>query len=128
MMQFDVETRKNRPYDESESGARYLVLGDFGGGSTEPLTVDRDNIDDVLSRLEVKLAGLPLRGIEDFHPDHLYARMDEFAGLREAAEGETPAEREPRSPQANLQEILRPASLLEQIVEGGEDPFQKYVR
>ena len=126
-MQFEVEARKSRPRADSESGSRYLVLGDFGGRSTEPLTVDRDNIDDVLSRLEVKLAGLRLREVEDFHPDNLYGRMDEFAGLR-AGPGEEAAPERPRStPRADIEEILRPSSLLEQIT-GGGDPFQQYVR
>jgi type VI secretion system protein ImpC len=127
MMQFEVEARKSRPRADSGSAARYLLLGDFGGRSTEPLTVDRDNIDDVLSRLEVKLAGLRLREVEDFHPDHLFARMDEFAGLRSAPETETAPERPRSAPRADIEEILRPSSLLEQITSGG-DPFQQYVR
>jgi type VI secretion system protein ImpC len=126
MMQFDVEARRSRPRADSESVAHYLVLGDFGGRSTEPLTVDRDNIDAVLTRLEVTLAGLSIRAVEDFHPDRLYVRMDEFAGLRQGEE--EPAPERPRSaPRADLEEILRPSSLLEQIT-GGGDPFQQYVR
>jgi type VI secretion system protein ImpC len=126
MMQFDVEARKSRPRADSESVARYLVLGDFGGRSAEPLTVDRDNIDAVLTRLEVTLAGLRMRGVEDFHPDNLYARMDEFAALRSEEEEPAP-ERSGSTPRADLEEILRPSSLLEQIT-GGGDPFQQYVR
>lgn len=127
MMQFEVEARKARPRADSESAARYLVLGDFGGRSTEPLTVDRDNIDDILSRLDVTLGGLRLREVEDFHPDRLYSRMDEFAALREAAPEETAPEHPRSAPRADLEEILRPSSLLEQIT-GGGDPFQQYVR
>src|SRR5579871_1802318 len=125
MMQFEVEARRSRPRASTEAD-RYLVLGDFGGRATEPLTVDRDNIDDVLSRLEVKLGGLRLREIEDFHPDRLYTRMDEFAALRDTPEDDAPPE-PTRAPKANLEEILRPSSLLEQITSGG-DPFQQYVR
>jgi type VI secretion system protein ImpC len=126
MMQFEVEARKSRPRADAEPGARYLVLGDFGGRSTDPLTVDRDNIDDVLKRLEVTLAGLRLREVEDFHPDNLYSRMDEFAALRPAEEEPAP-ERPSSAPRADLEEILRPSSLIDQIV-GGGDPFQQYVR
>jgi type VI secretion system protein ImpC len=126
MMQFEAEARKSRLRADSESSARYLVLGDFGGRSTEPLTVDRDNIDAVLARLEVTLAELRMRGVEDFHPDNLYARMDEFAGLRSEEEEPAPA-RSGSTPRADLEEILRPSSLLEQIT-GGGDPFQQYVR
>jgi type VI secretion system protein ImpC len=127
MVPFEVEARQSRLRADSEAGARYLILGDFGGRSTEPLTIARDNIDDVLARLDVTLAGLRIREVEDFHPDNLYARMDEFAALRERAEQDEPAERHRSTPRADLEEILRPSSLLERIVDGG-DPFEQYVR
>jgi type VI secretion system protein ImpC len=127
MMQFEVEAKSSRPRSDSESGARYLVLGDFGGRSTEPLTLDRDNLDDVLSRLDVSVSGIRIREVEDFHPDHLYYRLDEFAALRDSGAEGTPAESPRSTPHADIEEILRPGSLLEQIA-GGGDPFQQYVR
>ena len=48
MIEFDVEARRSKPSADQGSKTRYLLLGDFGGRATEPLTVDRDNIDDVL--------------------------------------------------------------------------------
>jgi type VI secretion system protein ImpC len=127
MMQFEVEAKSSRPRTGSESGARYLVLGDFGGRPTEPLTVDRDSLDDVLSRLDVSVSGIRMREVEDFHPDHLYHRLDEFAALRESGAEQAPAEGPRSTPYADIEEILRPGSLLEQIA-GGGDPFQQYVR
>jgi type VI secretion system protein ImpC len=127
MMQFEVEAKSSRPRTDSESGARYLVLGDFGGRATEPLTVDRDNLDDVLSRLDVSVSGIRMREVEDFHPDHLYHRLDEFAALRDSAAEQAPTESPRATPHADIEEILRPGSLLEQIA-GGGDPFQQYVR
>jgi type VI secretion system protein ImpC len=127
MMQFEVEAKSGRPRSDSDSGARYLVLADFGGRSTEPLTVDRDNLDDLISRLDVSVSGIRMREVEDFHPDHLYQRLDEFAALRDLAAEEVPAEYPRSTPHADLEEILRPGSLLEQIA-GGGDPFQQYVR
>ena len=123
MIAFDVEARKSKPVAEGRAKRRYLLLGDFGGRATEPVAVDRDNIDDVLARCDVSLAGLRVREVEDFHPDRLYQRME---GFREQAE-EQPTVREAATPRANLEEILKPGSLLEQITEGG-DPFQRYVR
>jgi type VI secretion system protein ImpC len=125
MIAFDVEARKSKLEPRAAVKNRYLLLGDFGGRSTEPVTVDRDNLDDVLSRLEVNLAGLRMREIEDFHPDRIYHRMEAFQEA--AAEQEPPRAREAAAPRANLEELLRPSSLLEQITEGG-DPFQRYVR
>jgi type VI secretion system protein ImpC len=125
MIGFEVEARRTKATGTQDAQNRYLLLADFGGRVTEPLTVDRDNIDSVLNRLEVKLAGLRLREIEDFHPDRLYARMDEFRDLDQAAPEEP--EPKPEAPKADLEQILRKGSILEQITEGG-DPFQQYVR
>jgi type VI secretion system protein ImpC len=88
--------------------------------------VDRDNLDTVLARCEVNLAGTQMRELEDFHPDRLYQRLDVFADLREEEPAATPA-RPQAAPRADLGEILRPSSLLEQIA-GGGDPFEQYVR
>jgi type VI secretion system protein ImpC len=125
MIELDVEPRGAKPDIGSDTKAQYLVLGDFGGRATEPVAVDRDNIDSVLSRLEVNLAGLRIREVEDFHPDHLYAALAQFRELDEKPP-EQPSRPAP-APRADLEEILRKSSLLEQITEGG-DPFQKYVQ
>ena len=62
MIAFDVEAQKANLEPKKSAKTRYLLLGDFGGRVTEPVLVDRDNVDDVLSRLEVNLAGLRMRG------------------------------------------------------------------
>jgi len=125
MIAFDVDARKSKPQPTRDVKTRYLLLGDFGGRATDQVaTVDRDNIDEVLSRFDVNLAGLRLREVEDFHPDRLYQRMETFEDS-DAPEEESSRERS--APRADLEELLRPGSILEQITEGG-DPFQRYVR
>jgi type VI secretion system protein ImpC len=85
-----------RRREESEP-MRLLVLGDLSG---KPLTerpplatrathrVDVDNVDDVMRRIGPQLSpaagDMTFQGIDDFHPDRLYARLDLFKGLREA--------------------------------------------
>jgi type VI secretion system protein ImpC len=125
MIELDVEARRSKRGVDAQTKTDYLLLGDFGGRTTEPVVVDRDNIDDVLSRFEVSLSGLRIREVEDFHPDRLYARADSFRELTAAAEEEP--RRATSSPKADIGEILRPSSLLEQIAEGG-DPFQRYLQ
>src|SRR5579862_8905319 len=129
MIELDVEAKRKRVAVSDDSRANYLVIGQLGGSPehtpNNPVQVDRDNIDQVLARFGVDLGGTIIRELEDFHPDRLYQRMDIFQSSPEEAEPETPR---PRSePRADLEEILRPSSLLEQITEGG-DPFQRYLR
>jgi len=82
---------------------RIAMLGDFSGrsgrGQTETtiagrraVLVDRDNFDEVFSRLGVEIS-LPIGGttpltlrfsaFDDFHPDRLFERTDIFRRLRE---------------------------------------------
>jgi type VI secretion system protein ImpC len=76
---------------------RLLVLGDFSGKpaaarppltSRSPRRVDVDNFDDVMRRLEPRAAlasgEIAFQQIDDFHPDRLYARLDQFKALRDA--------------------------------------------
>src|SRR4051812_41975797 len=83
---------------DSDTPFRIALLGDFTGrayrstppGATlagrRPVQVDRDNFDEVLTRMGVELA-LPLLDkdsppltvqfteLDDFHPDHLFQRL-----------------------------------------------------
>jgi predicted component of type VI protein secretion system len=121
MIEVDVAPRRTKIVTPAEEPARYLVLGDFGGRRTDILTVDRDSINDVLSILHVSAGGMQIRDLEDFHPDRLFQRLE----MGTAAEPEP----EPAaSPEADIAALLRPTSLLEQIAEGGSDPFEKYVK
>lgn len=123
MIELEVEPKRKAAAVEPATAANYLVLGDFGGRATEPAGIDVDNFNDVLSRFDVSLAGMRFRELEDFHPDRLFQRLDIFHDTAPAPEEPAP---EPASPKADLSEILRSSSLLEQIAEGG-DPFQKYL-
>jgi len=123
----DVAPSRKAVTVETSEPARYLVLGDFGGRITEPLAVDRDNIDSVLARLDVSLGRLTFSEVEDFHPDRLFARLDLFRELDEPPEPPPPAYSGSGAvAKPDLEKILKPGSLLDQIT-GGSDPFQDYV-
>lgn len=77
---------------------RMLVLGDWAGHGAKrslaerrPLEIDRDNFDDVLRslavRLQLDMGGTPValafESLDDFHPDELYKRVPLFAELRD---------------------------------------------
>jgi len=126
MIEIGVEPKRKSVVIAEDEPAHYLILGDFGGRAMEPLAIDRDNFDGVMQKLQVNLAGASFGELEDFHPDRLYRNLSLFREFDPAPAGnnKTP---EPSSPQANLGELLRSSSLLEQIAEGG-DPFEHYVR
>jgi type VI secretion system protein ImpC len=155
MIELDVEARrKQSKAPDDEAAFRVLVLGDFGAETPRPVLVDRDNIDSVIDKLglslELPLAGeMRFRSIDDFHPDHLYARLPMFQALREArrkledpdtyretaAELIAPPPPQPAKPDVGA--MLSSSSLLDQIVESsGEsrssrapvDPFQSYLQ
>jgi type VI secretion system protein ImpC len=121
MIEVDVAPRRTQIVAPADEPARYLVLGDFGGRRTDVLTVDRDSLSDVLSILHVSAGGMQIRDLDDFHPDRLFQRLEMGAA-------EEPEEEPAASPQADIAALLRPTSLLEQITEGGQDPFEKYVK
>ncbi|MEZ6061542.1 MAG: type VI secretion system contractile sheath large subunit [Planctomycetaceae bacterium] len=81
-----------------DSPFRILLLGDFGAAKSwnKPVSVDRDNLDEVFARLDVRCttsldAGAPpvdiaFSELEDFHPDRLYSRLKLFSALRSRRE------------------------------------------
>lgn len=77
---------------------RILMLGDWSGDAEKselhrrnPLEIDRDNFDDIMKKLRVRLeleaegGGLSLefQGLDDFHPDELFKQVPMFADLRD---------------------------------------------
>jgi len=110
----DMENPADAP--NPENPFRILILGDFSGrknrgvspsgiawANQRPIRVDLDNFDAVLAEL---LIGLELRVIgktapfvsirfselEDFHPDHLYERLEVFQALKDTRKSlENPA-------------------------------------
>ena len=77
---------------------RMLMLGDWSGDAEKselhrrnPLEIDRDNFDDIMKKLRVRLeleadgGGLSLefQGLDDFHPDELFNQVPMFADLRD---------------------------------------------
>ena len=100
---------EGRSVPDEETPFRMIVLGDFSGRANrgvvdskiavrKPLAVDRDNIDDVLAKLNVELS-LPIlgkdaahvqvkfAGVEDFHPDRLYERLEIFESVSDMRDG-----------------------------------------
>lgn len=101
---------KTRGAPAPETPFRILVMGDFSGrtnrgvgksgpspANQRPIPVDRDNLDEVLAKLEVEIR-MPILGensspvsirfseVEDFHPDRLYDRLEAFQALKETRE------------------------------------------
>src|ERR1700751_310964 len=77
-----------------------------------------------MQKLQVSLAGAAFRELDDFHPDKLYRNLNLFREFDVAPRAEQPAT---HAPKADISDLLRPSSLLEQITEGG-DPFERYLR
>jgi type VI secretion system protein ImpC len=126
MIEIGVQSKRKSVVIAEDEPAHYLILGDFGGRATEPLAVDRDNFDSVMVKLQVSLAGALFRELEDFHPDRLYRNLNLFREFDPEQTGTKEKSGQP-TPQADIGELLRSSSLLEQIAEGG-DPFERYVR
>ena len=95
-MQFDFSLKPRPAQRQGQGALRILVLGDFSARPTAermPLAqrpthrVDVDSLDKVMQRLapRVKLpAGdVHFEGLDDFHPDPLFARLPVFASLRQ---------------------------------------------
>lgn len=102
-----MEEARGNP--DPETPFRIAILGDFSGRANRGIIdtdiagrrtfmVDRDNIDEVLNKLnveiELQLMGKeapPVRiefsGIDDFHPDNLFNRLDIFEALRDTRQG-----------------------------------------
>jgi type VI secretion system protein ImpC len=109
---------------------RIAILGDFGGsakggigGIRPPVEVDRDNFDAVMAQWRVE-ARIPVAGairfrdLDGFHPDLLYATLDMFAGLREAAGAASgPPPSAPPSERASEPPSLGLNGLLDQAIE-----------
>jgi type VI secretion system protein ImpC len=78
MIELGVEPQRKSAIIADEEPAQYLILGDFGGRATEPLAIDRNNLDSVMAKLQVTLDGALFRELEDFHPDRLFRNLDLF--------------------------------------------------
>ena len=86
-------TGERRP--NARGPLRLLLLGDFSAmpaAERPPLAsrptrqVDIDNLDAVLASLAPQLpdSDLAITGLDDFHPDQLYARLARFEAMRQA--------------------------------------------
>jgi predicted component of type VI protein secretion system len=95
-LQFDFSPQAGRAPRDGRGALRVLVLGDFSArpaAERPPLAqrpthrVDVDNLDSQLRRLAPRVVhpagGLQFEGLDDFHPDALFARLPVFASLRQ---------------------------------------------
>ena len=105
-MQYDVSFgRLTRPQRPATPGKRFrlAVLGDVTGRANrglmetgaalagrKPIAIDVDNFDDVLERMDLKLSlalddgvvvDVPLKSLDDFHPDQLVENVELFETL-----------------------------------------------
>lgn len=93
---FTLESSKTGIIEEPPF--RILVLGDWSGdglkssiSSRKPIQIDRDNFDEILSKLHVRslldLDGseleLEFNELDDFHPDQIFRRVPLFSELRD---------------------------------------------
>lgn len=109
-MNFEFTSSGKRPAGESspqherpdpETPFRILVLGDFSGRehrsitqpSRRPIAIDTDNLDSVINKLGVEVhlrvgdaqdtkMVVPIKGLDDFHPDHIAKNLAIFDMLR----------------------------------------------
>lgn len=98
----DIQTKVTLEADTTgvidEPPFRILMLGDWGGDAEKsefhrrnPLEIDRDNFDDIMKKLRVRLEleveggnlTLEFQGIDDFHPDELFKQVPVFDDLRD---------------------------------------------
>lgn len=147
---------------DGQSPFRILVLGDFSGrrnrglieplGARRPVFVDRDNLDEVLRKTGVKISldvvgkdappvVIGCAGLEDFHPDRLYERIEVFSALRDTREGladpstfaalagawqgavTPPASPAPATPSPPPASVERPGDFLDRVLDAtGERP------
>jgi type VI secretion system protein ImpC len=99
----EMEQAQGKP--EPDTPFRIAILGDFSGranrgivdtalATRKPHFADRDNIDDVLKKLNVEIVlpvmgkdSPPVRakfsGMDDFHPDRLFEQLEIFGALRD---------------------------------------------
>jgi type VI secretion system protein ImpC len=94
-----VSLERERSGVVEEPPFRMLVLGDWSGDGPKPplkdrklFEIDRDNFDEVIAKLGVKLelemdngSSMPLefRELDDFHPDYIFRRISLFGDLRD---------------------------------------------
>jgi len=108
-----------------------LVLGDFSGRTSRglhsqlagrrPVSVDRDNLDEVLAGMGVAIRlpaiALQFSGMDDFHPDRIYQRAQIFRDLSEAPEPVAPSTTPAAPAPAQTRPGLSGSSLLDQMIE-----------
>ena len=93
---FTMESEKTGVIDEPPF--RILMLGDWSGDAEtrqlserRPIEIDRDNFDDVMAKVGVRLEfsiesgpiSLEFKSLDDFHPDEIFRHVPIFSELRD---------------------------------------------
>jgi type VI secretion system protein ImpC len=102
-LEIDVTMESSPGAPVRDEPFRIAILGDFSGRANrklfkhvlpQPIEIDRDNFDEVMSKLGVKLrialeskreppVEIAFKELDDFHPDRLFERLDLFQPLRQ---------------------------------------------
>jgi len=108
-----------------ENPVRILAIGNFGGrAGKRPALVDRDNFDDVLRAAQVAIGPLPIRELDDFHPDRIFSSLEVFATLRKNRERLMAGDLPPAAAEPDPSVAAMPASeLLDRMVEEASPGF-----
>ena len=105
--QLVASMQETRGLPDAETPFRILIMGDFSGSATRsqnasgkaltnphPILVDRDTFGSVLEKLAVEIhlsilgekeppVSITFSGLDDFHPESLYQRLDVFQALKD---------------------------------------------
>jgi type VI secretion system protein ImpC len=102
-LEIDLTIMRSPKVPVKDEPFRIAILGDFSGRDNRklfkktlphPIEIDRDNFDEVMTRLGVKL-NIPVEGkrnnrvsitfnkLDDFHPDGLFERLELFQKLKQ---------------------------------------------
>ncbi|MEZ6032450.1 MAG: type VI secretion system contractile sheath large subunit [Planctomycetaceae bacterium] len=91
---FGIDAAPRQAVLQNDTVYRILVIGDLGAATPfhPPIPIDRDDLDDVIQRLQVQThvqlntgdpsVSFPIREFEDFHPDRLYNQLAIFETMR----------------------------------------------
>lgn len=98
-MEAKFTLESERAGEINEPPFHILAIGDWSGsgkkeppGERRPMEIDRDNIDEVIARMNTSVDltfedgsafSLEFRSLDDFHPDEIFRRVPMFAHLRD---------------------------------------------
>lgn len=91
----DQGNKEKSGNSQPPSGAmNILFLGNMGGSKSRPsaIPIDRDDFEEIMAKLDIQIPigegtnkafTIPIRELDDFHPDQLYDSLEVFQRLRQ---------------------------------------------